>query len=664
MSIISLRVHARHWQNPALFEELLSLLKDYQYTVSEVAFFTSSTHPPLPLSVIQQEAELLKTRILPAVRELGLNAGINHLATLGHLDENLENSLNEPWQHLVDISGAVSASCYCAADPRVNEYIEQCYASLASADPSFIWIDDDVRLEHHAKAIRYACFCPFCLEEFFRESGHLWTRESLHDAFNSGSREERLEIRRQWQEHNGRYITRLLKNIRHAVDEVNPRIQLGLMTGETAYSTYGYDHRVEAMSGPNRVEVKWRPGGGFYTDDVPMAALDKAHMVGRQTASVPSCVTDVQYEHENFPYQILRKSRALFAGEIIAAIGAGCTGVALNILNMYDSPSECKPYLTKTKEITDFISTTADTFGRSTCSGIYIPFTTNHFSAMNLDGVWEEAGSWGESFARYNELAEIGLPIAYSAQDAAVTLLTSENCFEYSVDELRSMLASGVMMDALTLERLHEIGLGELCGFRACGRKDLDSLERLTTDPLNGDYAGFHRDCRPSFYPEPVYLIEPTDQNAEVISEVIDFSNVINGACGGIYENELGGRVAVFGYYPWRMIQNTAKVFQMKEVTRWLSKDKLPAYVVSYNRASIWNRSDADGNPAILVLNTSTDSVDDISVAVTGDSASLYALYMDGRNEILPSKAGTSGYMTYQISRLDPWQAVLLRHHM
>jgi hypothetical protein len=387
-------------------------------------------------------------------------------------------------------------------------------------------------------------------------------------------------------------------------------------------------------------------------------------MVGRQTASVPSSVTDVQYEHENFPYQILRKSRALFAGEMISAIGAGCTGVALNILNMYDSPSECSPYLAKTSETADFISTAADTFGRSTCSGIYIPFTSNHFSAMNLDGIWEEAGVWGESFARYNELAEIGLPIAYSTQGAAVTLLTSENCFEYSIDELRGMLSSGVLIDALTLERLHEIGLGKLCGFCVCGHKDLDSLERLTSHHLNGDFAGFHRDCRPSFYPEPVYLIEPTDQNAEVISEVIDFSNIIYGACGGIYENELGGRVAVFGYYPWRMIQNTAKVFQMKEVTRWLSKDKLPAYVTSYNRAAIWNRFDADGNPAILVLNISTDSVDTISVAVAGESASLSALYMDGRNEILTSQTGIPKYMIYQIGKLDPWQAVLLRHHI
>ncbi|MHB1458874.1 MAG: hypothetical protein ACYC0V_18340, partial [Armatimonadota bacterium] len=626
-----------------------------------VAFFTASTHPPLPLFRIREEAEMLGNKILPAVREIGLNAGINHLATLGHLDENPENSLNEPWQHLVDISGTESPSCYCAGDPRVQEYIDECYASLASAKPSFIWIDDDVRLESHPRAIRYACFCPFCLERFFHESGHLWTREDLHHAFNSGKRNERLDIRRQWQEHNGQYITRLLQNIRQAVDKVNPAIQLGLMTGETAYSTYGYDQRVAAMAGPNGVTVKWRPGGGFYTDDVPMAALDKAHSIGRQTASVPKSVTDVQYEHENFPYQILRKSKALFAGEILAAIGAGCTGVALNILNMYDAPSECAPYLSKTHVCKDFLSTTADTFGRSPSSGIYIPYTVNHFSAMKLDGTWEEAGAWSENFARYNELAEIGLPIAYSAEGAAVTLLTPENCFEYSVDELRTMLSSGVMMDALTLERLHEIGLGDLCGFRVCGRKDFDSIERFTSHHLNQKFAGYHRDCRPSFYPEPVYFIEQVERSAETISEVIDFSGITHGACGGVYENKLGGRVAVFGYYPWRMIQNTAKVSQLKEVVRWLSGDHLPAYVASYNRAAIWCRKDTDGHPTFLVLNASTDSADDITIAVAGDPKPLKALYMSGMESILASNTGTPGYAGYEVGHLDPWQAVLIR---
>ncbi|MHB0998597.1 MAG: hypothetical protein ACYC27_05065 [Armatimonadota bacterium] len=662
MSTISIRVHTRQWQDPALFADLLTMLKEYRHTVTEVAFFTASTHPPLPLNVIQQRTEYLGSKVIPAAREIGLHAGINYLGTLGHLDEYPEGSLNEPWQHLVDISGVESPSCYCSYDPRVQEYIDRCYTATALADPSFIWIDDDIRLESHPKAIRYACFCPFCLESFNRESGGEWTRESLHNAFNSGANDERLHIRRLWQEHNSLYITRLLESIRRAVDQVNPNIMLGLMTGETAYSAFTYDRRVDAMSGQNRIEVKWRPGGGFYTDEVPLGAIDKAHSIGRQISFIPKSVTDIQYEHENFPYQLLRKSEALFAAEMAATTGAGCTGTALNIMNMHDSPRECEPYIIKTQETLDFLKTAADTFGRSDCRGICIPSTEKHFSAVNIGGDWEESGFWGEDFTRCNELSSIGFPMAYSPDGAAVNIITQTTCVEYSKDEITKMLSGGVFIDAPALDSLHKIGLGSLCGFSVSGRKDVDSIERFTNHPFNGEFAGRHRDCRPSFYGEPVYLIKPEAQGAEVISEVVDFNAVVHGACAGLYENELGGRVAIFGYYPWRMIQNTAKVFQLKEVLRWLSNNQLPAYVASYHKAAIWCRQDPAGDTALLILNASVDTINDVTVAVAGNPVTMQVMYMDGRTEMVTPTADISGYASYKIDKIGPWQAILLRN--
>ena len=251
MHTISLRIPVKIWQEQSLFAQLLTLLREQRQVISEVAFFTALTHPPLPLATIQVEAEQLGQVCIPAVRALGLRAGINHLATLGHLDdENPENSLHEPWQHLVDISGAESSSCYCAADPRMQEYIQQSYRALATAAPDFIWMDDDVRLEHHPPVIRYACFCPRCLANFARESGVAWTRETLYAQFHSGARAERLALRRQWLAHTHGYTTRLFALIRTAVDAVNPRLPLGLMTGEIAYHTYNFTRWVAAMAGP------------------------------------------------------------------------------------------------------------------------------------------------------------------------------------------------------------------------------------------------------------------------------------------------------------------------------------------------------------------------------------------------------------------------------
>ncbi|MEI8245427.1 MAG: hypothetical protein WCI51_06320 [Lentisphaerota bacterium] len=55
-----------------------------------------------------------RTRVLSAIipdfKMLGLRIGIKHLATLSRLDENLENSMNEPWQRITAIGGHCSTS--------------------------------------------------------------------------------------------------------------------------------------------------------------------------------------------------------------------------------------------------------------------------------------------------------------------------------------------------------------------------------------------------------------------------------------------------------------------------------------------------------------------------------------------------------------------------
>ncbi len=157
---ISLRISQLIWRHPQRWAELLGILQEYREVISEVAYFTGFTHPPRPLAEIQDTARKLQEEMLPAAKALGLRAGINHLATLGHLDENAENSLQEPWQHLVDLDGSVSRTCYCAADPQVLDYVRQAYIALAGAGPDFLWVDDDIRMEHHPRRSNMAASAP------------------------------------------------------------------------------------------------------------------------------------------------------------------------------------------------------------------------------------------------------------------------------------------------------------------------------------------------------------------------------------------------------------------------------------------------------------------------------------------------------------------------
>jgi hypothetical protein len=657
---ISLRVTPLIWMNPVLLANLLAWMKQYHGTIEEVALFTAFTHPPLPLAEIKRRAALL-AEVIPQFRALGLRTGINHLATLGHIDENLENSLREPWQHLVDVSGKVSAGCFCASDPAMQNYIRQCYEALAETGPDFIWLDDDVRLEWKPPTITCACFCDLCLAKFAEESGKSWTRETLVAAFSAEPLAERLALRRAWLQHNRDYISRILHLAREAADKSNPDMQLGLMSTEQSYSGYGFAQWNETMAGPRRVEVKWRPGSGFFTDDRPTELLAKAHSAGRQASLIPATTTDIQWELENFPYQVLKKSCTMLLAEITAAIGAGCTGTALNIMGIAADPfDEFRPYFDAVARTGPFFNSLVTAFGRSPCEGIWPAFSRNHLAALDADGQWPN-WSWGGDLSAANELFELGLPPAYSPQKAAVTLLLGDAVLEWSLPELTRMLTGGVIMDGPALKRLEQLGLGDLAGFTVSGTKERDTLERFTADPLNGVHAGWHRDCRPSFWQQNAYLLKPLAAASRPLAEVIDFTPVVHGCCAGVYENRLGGRVAVFGYYPWSALQCLGKATQMKAVCRWLSKDSLPAFTTSFHRLPVWCRRDAVGQPAFLLLNASIDAAKQVTLQIRTKADTLQALDMDGKTTLVKTGVQDGEYRGVTLPTLPPWSALLLR---
>ena len=264
--IVSLRVSVHLWMSDERRAELLGLLRQHRDTIEEVCFFTSFTHSVLPYATLKQRAELLKV-IIPQFRRIGLRTGINHLCTFGHLDENLENSLNEPWQKMTDINGVTARGSYCPLDPRFQAFTRQCYQALAEAEPDFIWIDDDVRMGHHPP-VGSSCFCDLCLARFSEETGQTWTRERAARVIYGKEPEFSREVRAQWAAHNCHIFNEVFTLIRNTVDTVNPNLVLGYMPTNQLYETMDYPGWGRILAG----ERHYRLNGGQAGDSTPMNA--------------------------------------------------------------------------------------------------------------------------------------------------------------------------------------------------------------------------------------------------------------------------------------------------------------------------------------------------------------------------------------------------------
>ncbi len=93
---VALRVGLPQWTNPTRIQELVDYLQKHPGIVDEITLFSGHTHAAFPLELIKERCRVM-AKVIPQFKALGLSTGINHITTIGHLDENLDQSLNKPW---------------------------------------------------------------------------------------------------------------------------------------------------------------------------------------------------------------------------------------------------------------------------------------------------------------------------------------------------------------------------------------------------------------------------------------------------------------------------------------------------------------------------------------------------------------------------------------
>ncbi len=657
-AFMSMRIPTQRWLDEAMFAEVLDLLDANKGVVDELALFSCFTHPPLPLKTVADYAPTLKKRIITA-KSRGYGCGVNILATMGHHNENMDNSLQGDYARRTDLDGKTCQGSFCPNDQSfVRDYVVPLYTLIAQTEADFIWIDDDVRSGHGG--IGPDCFCDKCLAEFAKLSGSLYNRETIANAFNCGEPKEKLTFRKLWLHGKRETINRLFMTIEKTVHSINPSIKLGFMTGERYADGYDFDTQAQLLAGPKNREVLWRPGGGFYRDTTPADMAGKAHDIGRQVSLLPETVQNIQSEIENFNYEALGKSVHMNAAEVATYIAAGCTGAALNMMNLYeDLVLEKGPLLKEIKRQRPFYDALASAQGRLPTQGIFTGWNKDSAAACNLRGNWfGPPEGVAPHFA--DEWFEIGLPMAYGQSTAQMAMFKSFSPYSFTDEQLLGWLAKGVFLDGPALEALNDMGYGELTGFKLSGYEDADCIEELTAHPLNGLQAGRMRDCRQSFWKSSCACLEPLAQDAQSLARIVDYGGKVKAACGmGIFENKLGGRVCVAGYYPWSFVLSHSKSEQCKSVVRWLTKDTVPAYVSSLHKVTLWARSHEAGSKTLTILNQSMDTAENLTIKVLTGNTRLCVLDKNMLTTVVPCAGEDGRYKTFQLPPLPAWSMVL-----
>ena len=431
------------------------------------------------------------------------------------------------------------------------------------------------------------------------------------------------------------------------------------MTGDRFFEGYDFAYWAKILAGKNNAPVMWRPGGGFYNDNITADLAGKSHDIGRQVSTLPVEVLSIQSEIENYTYQRLKKAANITALEAASHIAAGCTGAAFNVLTFYDEPlDEYEPLIARLHEIRPFYNLMASKLGRSPLTGVSSQWNKESFSSGNLsEGSWFSAGP---GVAGY-EIDEIGLPTSYSATAASVVKLRKDNINTLSRAEIEDILSRGVYMDVDALRQLNERGFQDLTGFEVSGSQWMDRIEKLSDHPLNGKFAGRKRDNRQSVYKSEAFTLKKTNEKAEVLSGLVDYAGTLRSDCTmGIFENRLGGRICVAGYYPWSAVHSLSKSTQMKSVFRWLSKDHLPAYVASFHKMNLWVRQPQQGKTALAFTNSSFDPAKNVVLMIHTTHKSIRIYDMACKETILKSQGNEGPYQKFVIPQVNAWEMALV----
>jgi hypothetical protein len=192
----------------------------------------------------------------------------------------------------------------------------------------------------------------------------------------------------------------------------------------------------------------------------------------------------------------------------------------------------------------------------------------------------------------------------------------------------------------------------------------VDARETYIDHPLNEGFVGGMRNCRQAFNKGDGFALRATQEGARSLACYIDYRDIKTAdCCLGIYENELGGRVAVAGYYPFTWVSDIRKSIQLKRLMVWLSGDTLSAWSDSYARLRVIAHN-GSGKQLVSVMNPANEPLTDVKIAVRTDkdSFNLYTQFAPEAPETLAlaDLDEFTGCKLAVIPSLPPYEHVLI----
>ena len=626
-------------------EQAARCVEMYERTGEDLALYSLTLHPEGVPAKAKADRYIASYRAFAkALEGTPVRPGVLVQAIMGHwrrIDKDVE-----PWTRTIDHQGKVAR--FCPLDPGFAGYIDYVFTEIAKCGPSFVMLDDDVRVYVYG-GTGGECFCDRHVERFNAVRGTHHDSASLRAAIRAAKPGDVdfaafHALQREFIE------DLVVGRARAALDAVDPRIPGGVCLANSWCNFGGPLARRMAAKGQR--PVMRLPTGCYYerlsADKFPQSFIKMQNFVSYYRDSG----IDLLDEADTCPHNLWSKSARAFYTHLMSAAFLGMGGAKTWYVNCIKQSGEDVP-----KEYTDVISRRRgqlDALSRSVAGafdvGVAVPSFTNAPSFHPTENCY---GSFMEKTEADRDIVPFGIPVAashdFGNRRFVFALSTKEEVKRLTDDELRLLFSGRVLVFREAATALDARGLARWTGTTA---KPEDMKFVSERDLMNGailphssSYAGSVR-------------FEPLD-GAETLSEFlyVDLATAKNSVVAPSavrFRNELGGDVVTCAYHAGMLFLQTysedRKRWMMSLLDRLTGSDR---FTVCEARQDVLvaERRAADGTRYVLAVNLNSEPVDDLKLRVP-DGAKIDVLSPEG--EWIPAVNVPLGFYESAVLRVTP----------
>ena len=526
-------------------------------------------------------------------RGLGLEVGI-WVNAFGHGDllvHQTEKDVGD-YTRIEDAHGRSAPVAFCPLDDRFRRDYAAGIRAVAALKPDLIMLDDDLRFNLRQKHYSLGCFCKKHLQWYYRLLGEEVPREQIEEKLFTGGPSR---YRDRYLDMMGQTLLDFARELRAAVDQVDPAIRLGASITSAMWDGSGTDVLALAKAFAGTTRPFARISGAPYHNVNIIPIIERSR---QQCAWGKGSDTELFCEGDTYPrprYNVPSRPLELF--DLAMACDGTSDGMLAYVFDYVHSVSYEEGYVKRLSRSRALREEAAALFAGKTAVGVRV------YDVMHKLRAWEfpptldsNTVRWVQATPSKGAAAEVlsrnSIPTSYGETEYPLLLL-GENARHVPPEKL----GHGAILDVTAAEILQARGIdtGLLESSGSIDGNDEHFPQAGETVRSVGREGKAH--IRTAGRAESLFLPDGTPATYR-------------------YENEAGQRFFVLAcrhYTPGaapngNFLRSWARRRQLTEVIPWLCGKALPAVLEDAPDAQLLVHRDENAI-AVAILNVNYDEI-------------------------------------------------------